>query len=36
MAMGITHKGQPVIPGQTYPLDDDLILRFEKSLGKNT
>jgi GNAT superfamily N-acetyltransferase len=32
---GITYKGQPTIPGQTYPLDDDLILWLEKSLGRN-
>ncbi|MCE5295343.1 MAG: GNAT family N-acetyltransferase [Chlamydiales bacterium] len=32
---GITYKGQTTIPGQTYPLDDDLILWLEKSLRKN-
>jgi ribosomal protein S18 acetylase RimI-like enzyme len=32
---GITYKGQPTIPGQSYPLDDDLILWLEKSLGRN-
>ncbi len=31
---GITYKGQPTIPGQTYPLDDDLILWLEKSLER--
>lgn len=29
---GITYKGQPTIPGQTYPLDDDLILWLTKAL----
>ncbi len=29
---GITYKGQPTIPGQTYPLDDDLLLWLVKSL----
>jgi chloramphenicol 3-O phosphotransferase len=29
---GITYKGQPTIPGQSYPLDDDLILWLTKSL----
>lgn len=33
---GITYKGQATIPGQTYPLDDDLILWLEKSLGRKT
>jgi chloramphenicol 3-O phosphotransferase len=31
---GITYKGQSTIPGQTYPLDDDLILWLEKPLGE--
>lgn len=31
---GITFKGQPTIPGQTYPLDDDLILWLVKKLNK--
>ena len=31
---GITYKGQPTIPGQSYPLDDDLILWLAKKLGK--
>lgn len=29
---GITYKGQPTIPGQFYPLDDDLILWLIKTL----
>jgi GNAT superfamily N-acetyltransferase len=29
---GITYKGQPTIPGQSYPLDDDLILWLIKTL----
>lgn len=29
---GITYKGQPTVPGQSYPLDDDLILWLEKTL----
>lgn len=32
---GLTYKGQPTIPGQTYPLDDDLIFWLEKSLGRD-
>lgn len=32
---GITYKGQPTVPGQTYPLDDDLIFWLEKSLETN-
>lgn len=32
---GITYKGQPTVPGQTYPLDDDLIFWLEKSLGRD-
>ena len=31
---GITYKGQPTVPGQTYPLDDDLILWLLKALDK--
>ncbi len=23
---GVTYKGQPVNPGEKYPLDDDLVL----------
>lgn len=29
---GITYKGQATIPGQSYPLDDDLILWLVKAL----
>lgn len=29
---GITYKGRPTIPGQSYPLDDDLILWLVKAL----
>lgn len=29
---GITYKGQPTVPGESYPLDDDLILWLEKTL----
>lgn len=29
---GITYKCQPTIPGESYPLDDDLILWLRKSL----
>lgn len=31
---GITYKGQPTVPGQSYPLDDDLILWLVKTLHK--
>lgn len=31
---GTTYKGQPTVPGQTYPLDDDLILWLMKRLDK--
>jgi chloramphenicol 3-O phosphotransferase len=31
---GITYKGQPTVPGQSYPLDDDLILWLMKTLPK--
>lgn len=30
---GITYKGQPTVPGQSYPLDDDLILWLMKRTG---
>jgi GNAT superfamily N-acetyltransferase len=33
---GITYKGQPTVPGQSYPLDDDLILWLMKTLPKAT
>lgn len=33
---GITYKGQPVVPGQVYPVDDDLILWLMKTLRINT
>lgn len=29
---GITYKGESTIPGQSYPLDDDLILWLAKEL----
>lgn len=29
---GITYKGQSTVPGQSYPLDDDLILWLKKDL----
>jgi ribosomal protein S18 acetylase RimI-like enzyme len=29
---GVTYKYQPVIPGNSYPVDDDLILWFKKDL----
>lgn len=29
---GITYKNQPVVPGEKYPVDDDLILWLVKSL----
>ncbi|MGA8163600.1 MAG: hypothetical protein WB791_01080 [Waddliaceae bacterium] len=29
---GITYKDQPTVPGQAYPLDDDLILWLMKPL----
>jgi GNAT superfamily N-acetyltransferase len=29
---GITYKGQSTVPGQSYPLDDDLILWLTKTL----
>ncbi len=31
---GITYKGQPTTPGQSYPLDDELILWLSKPLTK--
>jgi GNAT superfamily N-acetyltransferase len=31
---GITYKSQPTIPGQNYPLDDDLLLWLVKELGE--
>lgn len=31
---GITYKGKPTVPGQSYPLDDDLILWLLKTLPK--
>jgi|JI9StandDraft_1071089.scaffolds.fasta_scaffold09623_5 GrpB-like predicted nucleotidyltransferase (UPF0157 family)/GNAT superfamily N-acetyltransferase len=31
---GITYKGVPVIPGDQYPIDDDLILWLTKRLSK--
>ncbi len=31
---GITYKGQPTTPGQSYPLDDHLILWLVKVLSK--
>lgn len=33
--LGITYDYKPVIPGQSYPVDDDLILWFTKKLNKN-
>lgn len=30
---GITYKGQPAVPGNAYPLDDDLILWLVKRLS---
>ncbi len=30
---GITYKGQSTVPGQSYPLDDDLILWLTKTLS---
>ena len=32
---GITYKGQPTIPGQNYPLDDDLLLWLRKTLDRS-
>lgn len=32
---GITYKGQPTVAGETYPLDDDLILWLVKALPSN-
>ena len=29
---GVTHKCQPVIPGESYPFDDDLILWLKKPI----
>lgn len=29
---GITYKGHPTVPGQSYPLDDDLLLWLTKAL----
>ena len=31
---GITYKGQPAVPGQNYPLDDDLLLWLVKDLRR--
>lgn len=33
---GITYKGQPTTPGQSYPLDDDLIFWLIKTLSSKT
>jgi GNAT superfamily N-acetyltransferase len=33
---GITYKGQSTVPGQSYPLDDDLIFWLMKTLPKAT
>ncbi len=30
---GITYKGEPTTPGQSYPLDDELILWLKKTLS---
>jgi GNAT superfamily N-acetyltransferase len=30
---GVTHNGQPTIPGNSYPFDDDLVLWFTKKLS---
>ncbi len=30
---GITYKAQPTVPGQAYPLDDDLLLWLTKALS---
>jgi GNAT superfamily N-acetyltransferase len=30
--MGVTYNYQPIIPGNSYPLDDDLVLWFTKKL----
>ncbi|HCE6154635.1 TPA: N-acetyltransferase, partial [Legionella pneumophila] len=30
--LGVTYGYKPTVPGQTYPLDDDLILWFTKKL----
>jgi GNAT superfamily N-acetyltransferase len=29
---GVTYKGEPVVPGQSYPIDDDCLLWFVKIL----
>lgn len=31
---GVTHKYQPVIPGGSYPVDDDLVIWFKKDLDE--
>ena len=33
---GITYKGQPTVAGQTYPLDDDLLLWLSKALDRSS
>ncbi len=33
--LGVTYNYKPAVPGQSYPLDDDLILWFTKRLNKN-
>jgi ribosomal protein S18 acetylase RimI-like enzyme len=33
---GITYKGQPTVTGQTYPLDDDLLLWLIKALDSSS
>lgn len=30
---GVTYKGESVVPGDSYPLDDDLILWFKKAIS---
>ena len=30
---GITYKYQPVVPGDSYPVDDDLVIWLKKDLS---
>ncbi|HFD7913012.1 TPA: GNAT family N-acetyltransferase [Legionella pneumophila] len=33
--LGVTYNYKPTVPGQSYPLDDDLILWFTKRLNNS-
>lgn len=33
---GVTYQYKEIVPGESYPIDDDLILWFTKNLSQNT